>query len=70
LNRWETGWTDSSDTKPTPPAKVVPREEPNWADWDAMSRMREQEIWWESYHNENFPYSLVDPWKIASKQVK
>ncbi len=34
LSRWETGWTDSSDTEPTPPAEVVPHEEPNWADWD------------------------------------
>jgi hypothetical protein len=68
LSRWETGWTDSSDTEPTPPAKVVPHEEPNWADWDEISKQRDFEIWWENYHNENFPYSLVDPWKNIPKQ--
>ena len=68
LSRWETGWTDSSDTEPTPPAEVVPHEEPNWADWDEISKQRDFEIWWENYHNENFPYSLVDPWKIVPKQ--
>ena len=68
LSRWETGWTDSSDTEPTPPAEVVPHEEPNWADWDEISKQRDFEIWWENYHNENFPYSLVDPWKNIPKQ--
>ena len=68
LSRWETGWTDSSDTEPTPPAEVVPHEEPNWADWDIISKQRDFEIWWENYHNENFPYSLVDPWKNIPKQ--
>ncbi|MBQ8363324.1 MAG: hypothetical protein IJX36_05300 [Thermoguttaceae bacterium] len=71
LSRWETGWTDSSDTEPTPLAEVVPHEEPNWADWDEISKRREREIWWENYHNENFPYSLVDPWKnIPKRQVQ
>ena len=68
MSRWETGWTDSSDTEPTPAAEVVPHEEPNWADWDAINEWRKAEIRWENYHNENFPYSLVDPWKIVPKQ--
>ncbi len=41
-----------------------------WADWDAISEWRKAEIRMENFYNEITPYSLVDHWKIVSKQTQ